>query len=90
MRLLFCKDEQGDISVKFIDVDGYTDFSYADMIKRIYDDQIIEDPELQGSFSEKEKKSISDLIDSCRNAIFEGENQSEKEKEEFDDLDFLF
>lgn len=87
MRLLFNKDEHGNISVKLVDKDGYTDFSYGEMIKRIYDDKVIEDSDIQGSFTEKERKSINELIDNCRKAVFE--EPSEEEQVEIEDLDFM-
>ena len=87
MRLLFNKDDQGNISVKIVDKDGYCDFSYGEMIKRIYDDKKIEDSEIQGLFSEKEKRSIAELIDNCRKAVFE---EPSEEQVENDDSEFMF
>lgn len=87
MQLLFNKDEQENISVQFVDKDGCTEFSYGEMIKRIYEDKVIDDSKIIGAFSEKEKKSISDLIDNCRKVIFEDAEQS---VENHENSDYLF
>lgn len=87
MQLLFNKDEQGNISVQLVNNEGCTEFSYAEMIKRIYDDKEIKDSKITGSFSEKEHQSIADLIDSCRKVIIENKDQGLEEQGEEDDLD---
>ena len=89
MQLSFDKDEQGNISVKFVDQDRYKEFSYAEMIKRIYDDKRIEDAKIVGTFSEKEIQSITDLIDRCREVIVEEGDQGVAVQKEVDDLDDL-
>lgn len=89
MQLLFNKDEDGNISVYFVDSEENINFSYAEMIKRIYDDKVIEDAKITGSFSEKERQSITELIDSCRKVIDENKEQGAEIEDELNDLDWL-
>ena len=89
MQLLFNKDEDGNISVYFVDSEENINFSYAEMIKRIYDDKVIEDAKITGSFSEKERQSSTELIDSCRKVIDENKEQGAEIEDELNDLDWL-
>lgn len=77
MVLSFSKTEEGDVTVQFKNGDEYEEFSYCEMIKKIYVDKCIEDAEIIGDFSDVEKTSISELVDELRAATSEGNSDKE-------------
>lgn len=80
MQLSFEKQQNGEISVKFKVNETYEDFSYSKMVRKIYDEKIIEDSELIGTFSDKENDSICELINEFRNVVSELEQKAESEE----------
>ena len=63
MKLIFNKDENSQISVSQ-EVEGKKkSFSYVDMIKNLISEKKLEEPQVDDSFSEAEKKSINDMVD---------------------------
>lgn len=69
MKLMFKKTEEGQISVNFKDGDKYTDFSYSEMVRRIYEEKVIESAEIIGEFTQKERESITQLIKELKKSI---------------------
>jgi hypothetical protein len=63
MKLVFCKNEELEISVHKKSGDSKIEFSYIDMIKELIKTQKLDTPELDGEFSEAEKGSISSMIE---------------------------
>lgn len=78
MQLMFSKNDDGEISVQFKESDSFEEFTYSKMVKKIYDEKIIEQPEIQGGFTEKEKKSINEMIDGFRKVATEAEGKKEE------------
>lgn len=62
MKLVFNKDENDSITVQFQDDSGTQTFSYSEMVKKIYNDRVIEDPVINGNFTDIERNSINELI----------------------------
>lgn len=75
MKLVFNKDENENVSVLFQNGSETEAFSYSEMVKRIYYDQIIEDPVINGDFTKIECDSINELIQLLRKAS--GMNEEE-------------
>ena len=69
MKLIFIKDEEENIIVKFKDGDKKEEFSYSEMVKRLYDERIIETAELEGDFSPEEEDSINKLVEEIKKVI---------------------
>ena len=62
MKLKFTKKDTT-VNVEFIEEDNSTyEFSYIEMVKRLFEDRIAEKPEIEGDFSEEERNSIMSLI----------------------------
>lgn len=80
MQLSFKKDTDGHISVEFKQGDVYEEFSYSEMIKKLYNEKMISDSEIQGSFTQKETESINELTNELREAIQETDDIVESEK----------
>lgn len=76
MQLSFEKQINGEISVRFKSNNSYEEFSYSKMVRKMYDEKTIEEPELIGDFTAKERTSISELMGEFRNAIIES-NQAD-------------
>lgn len=79
MQLSFKKISNGEVIVEFKKADIYQTFSYSEMVLRIYEERTLEEPEIIGDFTEKEKESIAELIEELRLAMLEAE-QMEKEE----------
>ena len=62
MKLVFSKNEQQEISVLRRDGDNTVEFNYVDMIKSLINVKSLEEPEIDGDFSEPEKESILSMI----------------------------
>ena len=69
MKLVFSKRDNEDIKVEIQKGESRISFDYPEMVKLLYNDKQIEDSELIGEFSEIEKKSINELIQSIRQVI---------------------
>lgn len=62
MKLIFSKNEKLEISVHKMSGDSRSEFSYIDMIKELITTQKLDNPELEGEFSEAEKGSIHSMV----------------------------
>ncbi len=72
MKLYFEKNNDNDIKVFIVNKGKEKiEFSYAEMIKRMYDDGIVEDSIMEGPLSEDERKSINELTDELKNLIID-------------------
>lgn len=78
MQLSFKKISDEEITVEFKKDDLYQMFSYPEMVLKIYEERTCEEPEIIGSFTEKEKESIAELIKELRLAISEAEHLDEE------------
>lgn len=85
MQLSFEKQANGEVRVRFKQNDMYEEFSYSKMVRKMFDEKIVADPEIIGNFTDKEIASINGLIGEFRGAITES---SQKEDDEPLDLTF--
>ena len=66
MKFKFKKEDE--IRVTLINKEGIeSDFNYSDMIKLLYFEDCVDEPIVEGTFTEEEIKSISDLVSSIKN-----------------------
>lgn len=63
-----------------------TAFSYSEMVRKIYYDQTIEDPVINGNFTDIERKSINELIEILQKASTT-ENESNTLSDEFTEIE---
>lgn len=69
MKLKFCKEEGNDY-VKIVTQDGKElEFDYIEMIRHIYNDKRIEEPDIDAQYSEDEANSIKVLISDITESI---------------------
>lgn len=69
MKLKFYKEEGNDY-VKIVTQDGKElDFDYIEMIRHIYNDKRIEEPDIDAQYSEDEANSIKVLISDITESI---------------------
>ena len=71
MKLVFRKNEENEISVLRKEGDDTSEFSYVDMIKSLIETKSLEEPEIDGEFSEAEKESIANMITHINNDVAE-------------------
>lgn len=62
MKLIFTKNEHSEISVMHKIGSNAEEFSYVKMIKNLISDKKLDEPELNGIFSDSEKESIISMI----------------------------
>jgi hypothetical protein len=75
MKLKFTKKDTT-VNVEFIEEDNSTyEFSYIEMVKRLFEDRIAEKPEIEGDFSEEERNSIMSLISDINEKCLVPENE---------------
>ena len=84
MQISFEKLSNGEVRVQFKSGENYEDFSYSKMVRKMFDEKSVENPELRGEFTDKEKASISELIEEFRTAITESSQITETEMPEFE------
>lgn len=66
MKFKFKKEDE--IKVSLINKEGTEfDFNYSEMIKLLYFEDCVDEPIIEGKFSEEEIKSISELVSSIKN-----------------------
>lgn len=66
MKFKFKKEDE--IKVSLINKEGTEfDFNYSEMIKLLYFEDCVYEPIIEGTFSEEEIKSISELVSSIKN-----------------------
>lgn len=69
MKLKFYKEEGNDY-VKIVTQDGKElDFDYIEMVRHIYNDKRIEEPDIDAQYSEDEANSIKVLISDITESI---------------------
>lgn len=69
MKLKFYKEEGNDY-VKIVTQDGKElEFDYIEMIRHIYNDKRIEEPDIDAQYSEEEANSIKILISDITKSI---------------------
>jgi len=84
MKIKFVKDSES-IDVFLLNSDGSTDdFSYVEMVNRLYQDKNMETPDFEGEFSVPERESISSLFSGISRKCF-GEDETNEETENTDD-----
>lgn len=62
MKLVFSKNKELEVSVHKKSGDSRSDFSYIDMIKGLIKTKKLDDPDLDGEFSDAEKGSINSMV----------------------------
>lgn len=66
MKFKFKKEDE--IKVSLINKEGTEfDFNYSEMIKLLYFEDCVDETIIEGTFSEEEIKSISELVSSIKN-----------------------
>ena len=75
MKLSFQKEENGEIKVLIKDGAEYHDFSYSYMIRKLFEDKKIEEPEIKGDFSEDEIASIKDIANEIGESLVKAEEE---------------
>lgn len=66
MKFKFKKEDE--IKVSLINKEGTeSDFNYSEMIKLLYFEDFVDESIIEGTFSEEEIKSISELVFSIKN-----------------------
>ncbi|MDD2324500.1 MAG: hypothetical protein PHW63_00590 [Alphaproteobacteria bacterium] len=63
MKLVFSKNEELEISVHKLVAGEKTAFSYTDMIKDLINTRRLDEPELEGKFTDTEKESIISMVE---------------------------
>lgn len=91
MKLLFKKNENGDVSVTMFKGTAEAQFSYIEMIKTLIAGEPI-DADFDESIAEEEKQQINDVLKEIENTAKEKEAaEAEPETEgEGDDMDVPF
>jgi hypothetical protein len=69
MKLVFRKNESGEISVFRKEVDAEKPFVYVEMIKELIESRTIDEAEVIGNFSDAERGSISSMTRFISEAI---------------------
>lgn len=62
MKLIFKKNEESEITVMQKTSGSEVEFDYVNMIKKLINDKNLEEPEIDGDFSESEKESIMSMV----------------------------
>lgn len=62
MKLIFKKNEQSEITVMQKTGGSEVEFDYVNMVKKLINDKNLEEPEIDGDFSESEKESIMSMV----------------------------
>ena len=81
MKLVFRKNEKQEISVLSKDGDNEAEFNYIDMIKSLINVKQLEEPELDGEFSDSEKASISSMISHINNEVTDFYSEDSKDED---------
>ena len=84
MQISFEKLSNGEVRVWFKNGDSYEEFSYSEMVRKMFDEKSVADSELRGEFTDKEKASISELIEEFRTAITESTQTGETDISELE------
>lgn len=84
MKLVFRKNEKQEISVLSKDGDNIAEFNYIDMIKNLINVKRLEEPELDGDFSDSEQASIFSMISHINNEVNEFYSKSLEDSEDED------
>lgn len=71
MTLALTKHPDGNITISFKNGTAYEEFSYSQMIIRLYADRQIDEPEMIGDFTDDERYSINELIKEMRSAVMD-------------------
>lgn len=69
MKILFRKNDEGEISVFIVKENNCEEFTYNKMILELYEDNSIEDIGHEGDFSDVELKSIEELSKELKASI---------------------
>lgn len=71
MKLKFIK-QADEVDVCFINSDGeISEFSYVEMVNRLYNEKVVQIPIFEGDFSEAEKESMSSLMNEIETKCLE-------------------
>lgn len=87
MQIKFIKNDKNKIRVVEVDAAGIEkDFSYVNMMKFIIRERKIEIPEMEGNFSDAEKRSIKSMVYNI-NAVFDKEENIESTDDLLESVD---
>lgn len=76
MKLLFTKEENGDIKAQIQQGTIAIDFSYTEMVKQLLDNNEIDDVDFV-DLDEDEKGKINEMLEKIRQVFIEEENSDE-------------
>ncbi len=71
MKLVFNKNEELEISVTQKDGDEVKEFNYVEMIKDLINTKSLEEPEMDGDFTDSEIDSIKTMIEHINTDVSE-------------------
>ena len=78
MKLVFCKNEQQEISVFSQDGDNTVEFNYIDMVKNLIIVKRLQEPEFNGDFSQQEKESVLSMINHINDEVTDFYSEDEE------------
>ncbi len=82
MKLIFKKDDESNISVvQVIDGDEQK-FDYVDMIKALIESKELEEPEIEGGFTDAEEASIKRMVEFINAEVSTDEDEDEDDPAE--------
>ena len=89
MKIVFKKDEDSQITVFHVVNGEEKEFLYVDMIKALIDSKKMEEPDIEGSFTEAEIKSINSMVECINKSIIATEEADKEPKEELNGADSI-
>ncbi len=90
MKLIFIKEDNGDIKTQIQDGTVLIDFSYTEMVKKLLDSKEIDETEYVG-LDDEEKEKIKEMLDQISDVFKDEEsnvNTTESIMDDEDDLPF--
>tara|TARA_R110002096_G_scaffold436045_1_gene666021 strand:- start:7013 stop:7249 length:237 start_codon:yes stop_codon:yes gene_type:complete len=78
MKLIFSKNEENVISVTRKVGDNTSEFGYVDMVKSLIKTHSLEEPEIEGEFSDAEKESITKMVEHINAEVAEFYSEEEE------------
>ncbi|MES9957606.1 MAG: hypothetical protein ABW086_11185 [Sedimenticola sp.] len=81
MKLSFSKNDELEVSVKQKVGEDYRAFNYTSMIKSLIENKMLDEPEINGEFSDSERASILSMITHINNEVSEFYNEEDAQDE---------
>ena len=81
MKLVFTKNDENEISVLSESTEGRIKFNYVEMIKNLITSKKLDEPTIEGDFSEAEKSSISSMVAHINNEVEDFYREDDEEAE---------